>query len=195
MDWPIAAGNTFLSVAAVALLAAPVYGTTIGARKPRALVWIAVGAIWLVLSAGLAFSWRAAAGGTRAAIAGPVALAISIAALIQIGRVIRAAVNDALLAALMGLLAAIALTVGPFAAGSLTESLSLNQSTWLLAANPLVTTSAAAGIDMLHLDVIYRTSPLAHRGVALPAWTTVCAVYAVSGLAAFGASRLIPRSR
>jgi hypothetical protein len=194
MELPIVAGDIFLSVSASALLAAPVYGTTLGARRPRALELIGFGAVLLVVGGGLAFAWRATAGGTRAAISGPAALAISIGALIQLGRVIRAALGDQLLAALVGLAAAVALTIGPFAAGSISGSLSLSQSTWLLAANPLVTTAAAAGIDLLHLDAIYRTSPLAHRGVALPAWTTVCAVYALLGLAAFGASRLTLRS-
>jgi hypothetical protein len=61
--------------------------------------------------------------------------------------------------------------------------------------NPLVAASSAAGIDLLHLDTFYRTSPLAHRGVAIPAWTTSCVVYAVVGLAAYGASRIRPWSR
>ncbi len=195
IDWPVFAGDAFLIASLAALLSAPLAGVI--AERPRSarVAYLTVALLAVFLALGLGVSWRGIAGGVRAAVSGALALAVSIALMIQLGRLARTAISDALSAALAGLMVAAAVTIGPFAAGPLLENLSPAQSRWLLTFNPLVTIASAAGIDLLHLDTIYRTSPLAHRGVALPAWTTACAVYAAVGLAANGVSRRYSWSR
>lgn len=195
IDWPVMGGNIFVGAAAVSFAVAPIYGGVLHERRLRAMEVAALLISLAAFGGALAASWRHVSSGPSAAATGTMALAISAFALVQIGRAIRSMMSDRLGAALIGLLVGIGLTIGPFAAGPLAAPLSLGESTWLLVANPLVTTSSAAGIDFLHLDLIYRISPLAHRGVALPAWTTVSAAYAVVGLTAYGASRLRPWSR
>lgn len=183
-----------MAIAVFALVAAPLVGNHGGWRKlPRA---IAIGAALLfVISVSiLMFSWRGIPGGIAAAAFGHAALAIAVLSLAELGRVIRASVADRLAGAMLALSTGALLVVGIFAVGPLAGALSTRASVFALAANPLVAVTSAAGIDLLHLDAIYRTSPLAHRGVALPAWTTACVVYAVVGLAAHGVSR-IPWSR
>lgn len=157
-----------------------------------------VAAVGVLLLAGslafLALTWRHIPGGPLAAAAGHLALAVSFGALAACGRLSRRLFQDRLAAAMTALSAGAIIVAGIFAMAPLTENLSPATSRWLLFADPLVTVTSAAGIDLLHLDTIYRTSPLAHRGVELPAWTTACAVYALVGLAAYGASRLRPWS-
>ena len=183
-----------MAIAAIALVAAPLVGHHGGWRVLPRFVVIVLGVVLLASVGVLLFSWRAIAGGITAALFGHVALIISVAAVAELGRLAGAFVADRLAGALTALGIGVLLVAGAFAAGPLTGDLSATASMWLLVANPLVAITSAAGIDLLHLDTIYRTSPLAHRGVVLPAWTTACAVYAVTGLAAHGASRLRPRS-
>lgn len=194
MDWAIVGSNVFMSIAAAALIAAPLVGHHGGwHRLPRTAI-IVIAAV-LVFSFGLLlYSWRDITGGVAAASFGHLALIVSVAAMAEIGRMVSAPFNDRLAGALAALGAGVILAIGVFAAGPLADGLSTRASVWLLTANPLVAITSAAGIDFLHLDTIYRTSPLAHRGVVLPAWTTACAVYAAAGIAAHGVSRLRPRS-
>lgn len=194
MDWPVVAGNVFIGSSATTLLLAPICGAATPVKGVATRAIAAMFGLLFALTALLVFSWRGVPGGLGAALSGSIALAVSVAVLLQCGRAIGAFMGDELGAAFTAFLLAIALTVGPFALGPLLSELSPAQSTWLLIANPLVTTAGAAGIDVLHLDVVYQLSPLAHRGVALPVWTASVAGYAVVGLAARGASRFIPWS-
>lgn len=195
MDWPIVASNAFMSLAIAALIAAPIVGVSGGWRALPFGITAAVCAALLSSFALLAFSWRAIPGGIRSAAFGHLALVISIAALAEIGRIARPIFADRLAAAMAALAAGVVLVIGIFAMAPLTENISSALSAALLLANPLVAVTSAAGIDLFHLDAIYRTSPLAHRGVVLPAWTTACVVYAIVGLAAHGVSRIRPWSR
>jgi hypothetical protein len=194
IDWPVAGSNFFMGVAALALVAAPLVGHHGGWRRlPRPLAVVFL--VTFLASLGvLIFSWRTIIGGTAAALFGHTALIVSVAAMAEFGRLAGRFIADRLAGALVALGVGVMLIAGAFAAGPLTGDLSATASLWLLVANPLVAITSAAGIDLLHLDAIYRTSPLAHRGMALPAWTTACAVYAFSGLAAHGVSRLRPWS-
>jgi hypothetical protein len=194
MDWPVFASNVFLAIAITLLIASPVIGLCGGWRRAPAGILFAFGATTLASFALLAFSWRRITGGISAAALGHLALIVSICALAEVGRLTRLVFSDRLAAAMASLLASTIIVAGIFAMAPLTENISSAASRWLLFANPLVAVTSAAGIDLLHLDTIYRTSPLAHRGVVLPAWTTACAVYAVVGLAAYGASRIRPWS-
>jgi hypothetical protein len=195
IDWPIAASDSFMVVATTLLVAAPVVGLCDGWRRAPRPVPIAFGAVTLASFAFLAFSWRGIPGGIAAAALGHVALGISTAALAELGRMARICFSDRLAAAMASLAVGALLVTGVFAMAPLTENVSSSASRWLLTANPLVTVTSAAGIDLLHLDTIYRTSPLAHRGLALPAWPTACLIYAVVGLAVHGVSRIHPWSR
>ena len=194
MDWPVAGSNAFMAIAVLALLSAPLVGNHGGWRRlPRTVAFSAV-LLFVFSFSLLAFSWRGIPGGIKAALFGHVALMIPVLALAQAGQLIRIFVKDRLAGALVALTASTLLVVGVFAVGPLAGRLSTSASAVALAANPLVAITSAAGIDLLHLDAIYRTSPLAHRGASLPAWTTASAVYAVVGLAAYGVSRIRPRS-
>ena len=194
MDWPVAAGDIFLATALTIVLLSPIAGAAGGwqrvSRVPRGAV-----ALGLVVTFGLLFiSWRQLPGGRLAALSGHAALLVAAFALTELGRTTRALVRDPLAAGLIGWLIAMAVTLGPFALGPLMGDLPLGAYNWMLLANPLVTVATASGIDFLHLDLIYRSSPLAHRGVVLPAWTTASVVYAFLGGALFGVSRLRRRS-
>jgi hypothetical protein len=189
------AGDIFLSASLTGLILSPLVGASVGWNDIR-IKQVAAATVVIVGSmAFLAFSWRQIPGGTLLALWGHVAFLVSAATLAQLGRLLRAAFGDQMQAALLGLLAATTLIVLPFALGALVNPLSLRASTWLLAANPLVTIASAAGIDLLHLDLIYRLSPLAHRGVDLPSWTTASSVFAVLGLAGYGVSCFAPQER
>jgi hypothetical protein len=194
VDWPVAGSNVFMAIAVFALLAAPLVGNHGGWRRLPGPVALGALLLLVVSFSLLAFSWRGIAGGMTAALFGHIALIVSVLAMAQAGQLIRVFVTDRLTGALLALVASALLVVGVFAAGPLAGRLSTSATAAVLLANPLVAITSAAGIDLLHLEVIYRTSPLAHRGVALPAWTTASAVYAVTGLAAFGVSRIRPRS-
>ena len=194
MDWAIAGSNVFMAIAATALIAAPLVGHHGGWRRLPRFAIAAIAAVLLFSFSLLVYSWRDLAGGVAAASFGHVALIVSVAAMAEIGRMVTTPFSDRLAGALAAFGDGVILVIGVFAEGPLADGLSKRASVWLLTANPLVAITSAAGIDFLHLDTIYRTSPLAHRGVVLPAWTTACAVYAVAGIAAHGASRLRPRS-
>jgi len=194
VDWPIVASNEFIWLSAVALITAPLAGVLGGWRALSKVAIAAIGVIALVSLVVLTASWRAIPGGTRAALSGYGVLIIAVAALVEVGRVVRTFFADRLTAAMAGFGAGVLLVAGIFALAPLTREVSSTHGRWLLLSNPLVAVTSAAGIDLMHIDTIYRTSPLAHRGVAVPAWTTACLVYAVVGLAAIGASRIRPWS-
>lgn len=189
------AGDIFLSASLTGLVLSPLLGASVVRNDIRVKPVAATSVAIIGSMAFLAFSWRQIPGGALLAFWGHVAFLVSAATLTQLGRLLRAVFGDQMRAALVGLLVAIGITVLPFALGPLVNPLSLRASTWLLAANPLVTVASAAGIDLLHLDVVYRLSPLAHRGVDLPSWTTACSVFAVLGLAGYGVSLFAPQER
>ena len=194
MDWPVTAGNVFLAVSLGGLVVSPFIGAAGGwAAIPRALC-AALAMVFLASLMGLMFAWRAIPGGLTAALTGHVAFLVSALSAIEITRLSRSALSSDMAAGLAGVVTAIGLSIGPFALGPLLRDGSLSLYGWILFANPLVTIASAAGIDLLHVDVIYQLSPLAHRGVALPAWMAACSTYAVLGLAGFGVSSLRPRS-
>lgn len=191
-DWPVLASDGFLALAIIVLIGSALVGAAHG-RLPR---WgsAAVAVAFFVSFLFLAVAWRAIAGGVAAAASAHAALAVSLFVLHRIGRLCRVAALAPLEAALLGLVIGTTLVTGIFVVGPLLENLAPATIRWLLGANPVVTIAAAASIDLLHLDVIYRTSPLAHRGVAPPSWAMACIAYLLVGLAAHGASRLRPWS-
>ena len=194
MGWPVTSGNVFLFAAVAGLALAPIAGAARGRHTASRSLPAVVALVFLASMALLMISWRAIPGGVVAAAAGHAALLISMLTLASLGRLARGVFSNTLAAGLAGLVAAIVITVGPFALGPLLQDAPLSLCRVIFFANPLVNIASAADIDLLHVDVIYRLSPLAHRGVALPAWITACSAYAVLGLAGFGASHLRLRS-
>ncbi len=63
-----------------------------------------------------------------------------------------------------------------------------------LLASPLVTTAAAAGLDVFRTDVLYQVSPLAHVRLDYPAWQAAAGLYLLVALACFaGVARAVRR--
>lgn len=195
IDVPVAAGDVFVSASAVVLILAPAFGASLDAEylTRRALLLRCL-AILVVSMCALAFSWRGIPDGPTTAVLAHVALAVITAAFVQFGYGVRRLLPSDLTAAFAAVACVASVTVGPFAVGPLLGDLSLSASRWLLSANPLVTIATAAGIDLLHVDMIYRTSPLAHRGVALPAWPATCIGYVLFGSICYLSSRSRLRS-
>lgn len=64
-----------------------------------------------------------------------------------------------------------------------------------LLASPLVTTAAAADIDILRTDVLYRVSPLAHVNTTYPEWYVATGVYIVFTAVCLSGMVLVDRAR
>lgn len=180
----LALSNVALVLSAAALIASGLLETL---RLRHRIVAMAV----VALATGVAV----AAGPASAGI-GLATTATLTCGLIAVGsgaRLVRQLCRETIDAALLILMIALCLTLGPFLLGPALDFLSADAARWLLFANPWVMTASAAGIDPLHLDWIYQLSPLAHRGVALPHWSAACAAYAAFGLVCYGAARLFPQ--
>ena len=123
------------------------------------------------------------------------AIAVSAACLLlfALGRLCRRHVRDPLIAGLIGVGLGVAVTIGPFALGNLSRGWPSSWIRLMLAAHPLTTAASAAGIDLLHLDYIYRLSPLAHRGVLQPDWSLSTLVTVILFAAAWKAGRALPQ--
>ena len=64
-----------------------------------------------------------------------------------------------------------------------------------LLVSPLVTTAAAAGVDLFRTDVLYHVSPLAHVRLEYPAWQTAAGLYLFVALVCFGGVARVVRSQ
>jgi hypothetical protein len=106
-------------------------------------------------------------------------------ALAGLGTWCRAICADTLDAIGAGVLAALSVGFGVFAAGALTANLSTPLLNLLLIANPVVATAAAANIDIFHGSLLYEFSPIAHRDFQYPAWQAAAAIYSCVAVAAF----------
>lgn len=189
--WRVFAADGFLVTSLALLLIAPIVGVS---RFPFRIAGAILSLFTLVSIVVLGVAWRET-GAVSAAIKGPLALAVGIVLFWLLGRVAQRFVRDRLAAGLVAAAVGVLLTLGVFVAAPLTANwpVGVGQSALLL--NPLVTTATAAEIDVLHVEAIYRTSPLAHRGAAPPSWAAGCFVYVILGLAAVGGSRIRPRSQ
>ena len=61
--------------------------------------------------------------------------------------------------------------------------------------SPVVTTAAAAGVDLFRTDVLYHVSPLAHVGVEYPAWQAAAGLYLLVAVVCFGGAARVARSQ
>jgi hypothetical protein len=106
-------------------------------------------------------------------------------ALAGLGAWCRAVCADRLDAIGVGVIAALSVGFGVFAAGALTADLSTLFLNALLIANPIVATASAAGVDIFRGALLYELSPIAHREFQYPAWQSSASIYACVAVATF----------
>jgi hypothetical protein len=158
--------------AAVLVVAAPLCGVAFvsrrfrGARSAAALF----AALLVASSASTLASWGWSSGVMRVVLLSHAILAVTGLALAALGAWVGSTFSDPLDAAAFSTGIALVAALGLFAAGPLVADLPTVIVNAALSANPLVTTAAAANVDLLRTDLLYRTSPLAHRRFEYPAW-------------------------
>ena len=87
---------------------------------------------------------------------------------------------------------ALVLSFGILAAGPLIADVPRSLIEAALFASPLVTSAAAANIDLFRIELLYQLSPLASLGFGYPSWGVACALYALAALGCFsGTARAI----
>lgn len=106
-------------------------------------------------------------------------------ALAGLGSWCRAVCADRLDAIGVGVLAALSVGFGVFAAGALTAEVSTPFLNWLLLTNPIVAAASAAGVDIFRSALLYELLPIAHREFQYPAWQSSAAIYACVAVATF----------
>jgi hypothetical protein len=116
-------------------------------------------------------------------------------ALAGLGAWCRAACADRLDAIGVGVLAALSVGFGVFAAGALTADLSTPFLNLLLITNPIVATASAAGVDIFRSALLYELLPIAHREFQYPAWQSSASLYACVAVATFLIAARVQRMR
>ena len=106
-------------------------------------------------------------------------------ALAGLGAWCRAVCADRLDAIGVGVLAALSIGFGVFAAGALTTDLSTRFLSLLLITNPIVATASAAGVDIFRSPLLYELLPIAHRDFQYPAWQSSASIYACVAVVTF----------
>ncbi len=103
-----------------------------------------------------------------------------------LGACARACFELELDAAAASLFIAVALTLGGLLIGPVLGTVPTPVVNAVLAANPVVATAAAADIDLLRTDVLYRLSPIAHRQFDYPSWQATTVAYGGFALLTWG---------
>ena len=106
-------------------------------------------------------------------------------ALAGLGAWCRAVCADRLDGIGIGVLVALSIGFGVFAAGALAADLPTSLLNVLLITNPIVATASAAGVDIFRGAVLYELSPIAHREFQYPAWQSSALIYACVAVATF----------
>ncbi len=161
--------DILLMEAIIAVAASPVIGLAIRSLRMQAVLLAGVTAFSSVMhspATGLTL------GGAAFALAG-------------LGAWCRAVCADRLDAIGVGVLAALSVGFGVFAAGTLTADLSTPLLNVLLVTNPIVATASAAGVDIFHRALFYELLPIAHREFQYPAWQSSASLYACVAVATF----------
>jgi hypothetical protein len=201
--WGIAP-DAMLFTAAFVTLAAPVAGVAVAARElaarattgasPRRvlgplLMWV-VG--FCVVSALLTFVWSAGRPDAWRFVATTHVTLLSVAlALAAGGALCGAWFRNPLDAAASGLAIAMTAAAGLLVAGAAVSLVPRTLVEWGLTASPFVAVTSAAHIDILHMDLLYQISPLAHLRVDYPEWRVAsCGYMAVTALSLVIMSRL-----
>lgn len=169
--------NTALAIVAAPLAGVAAAGRTASAgRVAQRLVTLVL--LFIGVSAALSVvGWGASSGALRAIAASHITLATGAMALASLGALLQRLFRDPLDAAASGLALALLITVGILLAGPAVTDAPRRLVDGALLASPLVTTAAAADIDILRNDVLYRVSPLAHVQTRYPEWYLATGVY------------------
>jgi hypothetical protein len=120
-------------------------------------------------------------------------LAASTLALAALGALGASLFPDPLDAAASSSATALLITFGIVAAGPLGSDIPTMALNATLLVNPIIASAAAADIDLLRGDTLYRLSPIAHRRFDYPAWPSAFALHAAVAAAGFSAVALIRR--
>ena len=197
-----AAADALLYIAGTAVIAAPLAGVAVGARKrgpflsaeePSALaaVWplfIAV-ALFVASSAALTVVGFGIAGedGWRFVATSHATLAAVSLALCTFGALCGGTFRDPLDAVACSLLIVFFATAGLLVAGASVADAPRQLIDFALTASPLVAIASAAHIDIVRMGVPYQISPLAHLQIDYPTWYTASGYYlAVAGVCFVG---------
>ena len=190
------------------IVCAPVFGVVIAGRRTssdRGGVFrpaIQIGAavlVFTVVSAVLTLGWRFGQGDALSVARSHATLAAVAAALTTWGALCGAWSRHPLDAAGVSLLTTLLATVGLLVSGTIAGDLPRPFIAAGLTASPLVAVASAGHIDLLHSDLLYQISPLAHIQINYPTWTLAVACYlAVAGVFMLGftvaTNRRIPMS-
>jgi hypothetical protein len=120
-------------------------------------------------------------------------LAAALALFWAIGAAAASRVRHTLDAALAASAVSCLFAVGSVAAGARLVAWSGRALNAMLLLTPPVAVGAAADVDVLHLDAIYRVSPLAHVQFAYPAWPASATAYLTIATAVLVAAALVSR--
>lgn len=176
--------DVLLTNAALLMVAAPLAGVAVAQRTATAgrialqlltLVLLFVGVSAMLSMAG----WGASVGAIRAAAASHLTMATGAMALASLGALLGRMFRDPLDAAACSLALGLVIAAGILLGGPIVTDAPRRLVDGALLASPLVTTAAAADIDILRTDVLYQVSPLAHVRTAYAEWYLATGVYLV----------------
>ena len=181
-QWATIASNALILEAALAVVAATLAGVARGVSW-RTLAEIGVFTVASALVMLAVTGWSADS--VRGVAASHAALSASVLACATLGAAARTFFRNELDAAAAALGAAVTAAFGVLTIGPTAGELPARWVNAGLAASPVVSTAAAAGIDLLRTDAFYRASPLAHQQFDYPAWYATTATYAGFALIAW----------
>ena len=188
-DWsdlpgPVLAGifaDTLLATAAVATVGAPLVGVALARRTMTTTRFAGqlarVVVAFVAASATLGYLGGAVPTGAGHLLKAHLALGTGSLALGALGGLCALAFHDSLDAAAVSVGTSVLLAAGLLLGGPSVSDLPRPVVDVALLASPLVTTSAAAGIDILRTDILYRVSPLAHVGTEYSEWYAASTAY------------------
>lgn len=199
--WPLRGltADVLFYTALAVVVAAPLSGTTLGARMRRRATGIGMAGMLEELLA----PWAALLGGSIVVVAATVtsmstdtieflatahaALAAVALALTAFGALCGTAFADPLDAVACSMGVTLMAAAGVLTAGSVLDQTPRAVLEWWLAASPFVALVSAARIDLARMDLVYRISPLARLHVGYPTWWATCATYGVVALSCLSA--------
>ncbi len=173
--------DALLATAAIATVCAPVTGVALARRTESTAAFgrqlASLVLAFVAVSATIGFLGNAVPGGTGSLLKAHLALGAGSLALGTLGGFCAAAFRDTLDASAVSVGAASILGAGVLVGGPALTDVPRPLVDGALLASPVVTTAAAAGIDILRTDVLYRLSPLAHIGTEYSEWYAATAAY------------------
>ena len=182
--WSLAP-DALLSAAACVIVCAPVLGAAVtstqrtnGRVTSSVMTFTSVVSVFTLVSALLTIGWRFGQGDALAfAARSHITLAAVAMALAAWGAVCGLWFRNAMDAAGISLLTTLVATCGLLLGGTFSADLPRSLVAVGLTASPLFAAASAAQIDLLHSDLLYQISPLAHVQIDYPTWTVATACY------------------